>query len=112
MSHNHFSDLTDDEREAYKGSLLSQMDETTDQSQQLFQFGRRRLQESFDDYWNGASTTYDTSSLPSSKDWVTQGGVVTAVQNQGQCESCWTFSTAGTIESARAIATGTLQVLS
>jgi len=44
---------------------------------------------------------------PDSWDWRTKG-VVNAVQNQGDCGSCWTFSTIATVESAVAIKTGNL----
>jgi PKD repeat protein len=48
---------------------------------------------------------------PASWDWRTQG-VVTPIQNQGSCGSCWAFGTIGSYESCVAVAGGGLDNLS
>jgi len=50
-------------------------------------------------------------SRATSVDWRTSGAV-TPIKDQGQCGSCWTFGSAGAIESTYKISTGTLVSLS
>jgi len=54
---------------------------------------------------------YNGEELAASVDWTTQGAV-TPVKDQGQCGSCWAFSTTGGMEGAWQIGTGSLKSLS
>jgi C1A family cysteine protease len=51
------------------------------------------------------------TSLPASVDW-TAAGAVTPVKDQGQCGSCWSFSTTGALEGAYQIKYGKLESFS
>jgi len=59
---------------------------------------------------NAAPFTVDTP-LADTVNWVNKGAV-TGIKNQGQCGSCWSFSTTGSSEAAHFFSTGNLVSLS
>ncbi|XP_031504617.1 cysteine protease XCP1-like isoform X1 [Nymphaea colorata] len=93
---NRFADLTNEE---FKSIYLRKIRRPAKRSRGGDKRSKRRWQ------------LRSMSDIPSSLDW-REKGVVTAVKDQGDCGSCWAFSSTGAIESINAITTGDLISLS
>jgi C1A family cysteine protease len=101
--------------------IIHNLDHTQNFTMGINQFTDLTPQEFKDQYVGGLKTevgsygckTFSSSAsgAPSSIDWRTKGAV-TSVKDQGQCGSCWTFSSTGAVEGAWAISTGKLVDLS
>ena len=108
-------------RENLRNIILHNLDHTQNFTMGINQFTDLTPQEFKDQYVGGLkaevgsygclSFTSSGSGAPSSIDWRSKGAV-TSVKDQGQCGSCWTFSSTGAVEGAWAIAKGQLIDLS
>ena len=97
MRANQFADLTSEEFASYKNGLLP-----TDTGASLLGAGQLNL---------SIDTRLSAATPGSAVDW-RQHNLVNPVQNQGQCGSCWAFSTVVSVEGQHAKATGKLVKLS
>ena len=87
-------------------SWTAGLNEFSDMSWEEFQ--QRQLMAPQDCSATHASTGWvppQGASIPSSIDWRAKGAV-NAIKSQGQCGSCWTFSTSGCLESHHYLKTG------
>eukprot|EP01098_Paradermamoeba_levis_P000574 TRINITY_DN105_c0_g1_i6.p1 TRINITY_DN105_c0_g1~~TRINITY_DN105_c0_g1_i6.p1 ORF type:complete len:364 (-),score=159.12 TRINITY_DN105_c0_g1_i6:109-1092(-) len=75
------------------------------------EFKERYLGVSFNSTRQGAKFVPSNVEIPATVDWRTKGAV-TPVKDQGQCGSCWSFSTTGSTEGAWFLKTGNLVSLS
>ena len=85
LGHNKFSDMSYEEKAAYRGRVDDPKKRT---------FGATK-------------TILSTDSLPDSIDW-RDLGAVNPIRDQGQCGSCWAFSSVASMEGVHATVSGNL----
>jgi cathepsin L len=85
VGHNKFSDMNEAEKASYRGRIPKAAK-------------------------TGETVSFSNVSTPESVDW--RGTCVNAIRDQGQCGSCWAFSSVASMEGAHCVATGELLELS
>jgi len=90
---------------------INEFSDMTPQEFAKTHFGYTRPEKPWGSLKKLSTHVYNGEPLADSVDWTTKGAV-TPVKNQGQCGSCWSFSTTGSLEGALEIASGKLTSLS
>lgn len=105
--YDNFNMVGDSNNKGYKYTLaLNQFADMTIQEFKKAYLGSQRPHIS-----NTKTVKLPTDNLPQNVDWESYGGV-TPIKDQGQCGSCWSFSTSGALEGAHFASTGSLTPLS
>jgi C1A family cysteine protease len=120
LEHNQFSGMNDEEFSGYLGysnfltsnreKIENKIDEVKCLSQCVKDFDKSHKLDTVSCV-KSCLDDHKMQSLASSVNWVEKGGV-TPVKNQGQCGSCWSFSTTGALEGAYYVAHGKLDSFS
>ena len=104
--------LTNENAKGNKYELgINEFSDMTPQEFAKTHFGYTRPEKPWGSLKKLSTHVYNGEPLADSVDWTTKGAV-TPVKNQGQCGSCWSFSTTGSLEGALEIASGKLTSLS